>query len=464
MARRRYGSRRKKRGIGLFLFLFLLIAAGAGAFYVYTSPKFEKTPPKIELAPKIYTNAKTPIDITISDNSAIKRAKVFVLSGGNEVVIYDQSFLLPQNKKRLKINIPQELLKNSNTMELYVEVRDSSLWNFFSGNKALAKTTLLIDKNPPTITLFAKSPAIWKGGVALAIAKVDDEDLDKVFIQVNKDLYFQPIKYKNENVYASLFVWPFNVENFKAKIVAIDKAGNKAEHFIDLPTRYKKYRVSKIEARDKFIDGKIKNLALQDHDYANITDRIERFKAVNELMRKKNEDYIHTISKKVTPFEGTWDIKAFHPLRRAKKVADFGDHRFYYYKNPDNIISTSYHLGLDLASVKNDNIYSSNKGVVVSTKYNGIYGNMPLIDHHFGLYTLYGHCSNVLVKKGQKVYPGEVIAKTGKTGLALGDHLHFGILVQGVEVNPYEWLSQKWIKEYILDIFNKADKIIGYNK
>ena len=88
---------------------------------------------------------------------------------------------------------------------------------------------------------------------------------------------------------------------------------------------------------------------------------------------------------------------------------------------------------------------------------------MPLLDHGFGLYTLYGHCSSILVKEGQKVNAGEVIAKTGRSGLALGDHVHFGVVVQGVEVYPLEWMKKNWIREHITDIFNKADKIIGYN-
>jgi len=54
-----------------------------------------------------------------------------------------------------------------------------------------------------------------------------------------------------------------------------------------------------------------------------------------------------------------------------------------------------------------------------------------------------------------------VIARTGTSGLALGDHLHFGILVQGTEVRPVEWFDGKWIKTNIDDVFKEADKIIA---
>jgi murein DD-endopeptidase MepM/ murein hydrolase activator NlpD len=85
---------------------------------------------------------------------------------------------------------------------------------------------------------------------------------------------------------------------------------------------------------------------------------------------------------------------------------------------------------------------------------------MPMIDHGLGLYTLYGHCSMMNVKEGDKVHAGQRIAKTGKTGLALGDHLHFGMLVQGIEVRPVEWLDGKWIRDNIEKIFKDADRII----
>jgi murein DD-endopeptidase MepM/ murein hydrolase activator NlpD len=65
-----------------------------------------------------------------------------------------------------------------------------------------------------------------------------------------------------------------------------------------------------------------------------------------------------------------------------------------------------------------------------------------------------------LVKEGDEVHAGEVIAKTGMTGLALGDHLHFGMVIQGIEVRPVEWFDQKWITKFIDNVFKEADQII----
>ncbi len=102
-----------------------------------------------------------------------------------------------------------------------------------------------------------------------------------------------------------------------------------------------------------------------------------------------------------------------------------------------------------MASTKMATIVSSNGGKVVFTENNGIYGNMPMVDHGLGLYTLYGHCSTILVQQDEIIGAGTPIAKTGMTGLALGDHLHFGVLVQGIEVRPEEWMDKRWIRNNI---------------
>ena len=100
---------------------------------------------------------------------------------------------------------------------------------------------------------------------------------------------------------------------------------------------------------------------------------------------------------------------------------------------------------------------------VVFTGYNGLYGNMPIISHGLGLYTLYGHCSNVHVNMNSAVSAGAHIANTGKSGYAMGDHLHFGVLVQGIEVRPAEWMDNSWMQLNINDVIKSAKSIIDRN-
>jgi murein DD-endopeptidase MepM/ murein hydrolase activator NlpD len=108
-------------------------------------------------------------------------------------------------------------------------------------------------------------------------------------------------------------------------------------------------------------------------------------------------------------------------------------------------------------------IKPQNGGEVVFADFNGLYGNMPMIYHGLGLYTLYGHCSSLHVEKGDKIQPLQTIANTGKSGYAMGDHLHFGVLVQGIEVRPQEWMDKHWIKLNITKIIKTAKKMIDRN-
>ena len=145
-------------------------------------------------------------------------------------------------------------------------------------------------------------------------------------------------------------------------------------------------------------------------------------------------------------------------LQKQVKVASFGDKRTYYYKGKK--VSKSYHLGIDYASVKMAEIKTQNSAKVVFSQPNGIYGNLPILHHGMGLYTIYGHCSSLKVNEGENISQNDVIAKTGKSGLALGDHLHFGVLVQGIEVRPEEWMDRDWIRRNVTEIIQRSKNTI----
>jgi murein DD-endopeptidase MepM/ murein hydrolase activator NlpD len=83
-----------------------------------------------------------------------------------------------------------------------------------------------------------------------------------------------------------------------------------------------------------------------------------------------------------------------------------------------------------------------------------------MIDHGLGLSSLYAHFSSAMVDIGQSVKANTHIANTGATGAVFGDHLHFGILVQGIEVNPLEWMDRNWIQTRITDIIQNSKKVI----
>ena len=125
----------------------------------------------------------------------------------------------------------------------------------------------------------------------------------------------------------------------------------------------------------------------------------------------------------------------------------FADRRTYYFA--DKEIDKQVHLGFDLATVQQAPVHASNAGVVVHADFLGIYGNCVILDHGLGVQSLYAHLSTIGVKVGETVAKGQELGRTGTTGLAGGDHLHFTMLVQGVPVNPVEWWDAHWLQDRV---------------
>jgi murein DD-endopeptidase MepM/ murein hydrolase activator NlpD len=433
----------------------------AGVIYLYNSKMFERDLPVITITDSQYWNLKNPLDISIEDDSGLKFYEVKMVTSSGEKVLTHEALLTPQNKLELKVEYPKMGYGIKDTqIKIIITAVDASQWNFFSGNSAGLEKTFIVDKKKPYVSLITNSYGIYKGGTALAIFKANDENLEDMYIEVNKKKRFKVQPFYAEGYYAALVAWPVVEEKFDARIVVTDKAGNSMRVHIPYYHKAKNYRVSKIKLSDRFLKGKIAQLAYDYSETQGVEDSIEQFKIINEDVRAKNEKLIHEITSKTSDkMVSDFSLKPFYPLKNGQKVASFGDHRLYYYANEQ--VSESYHLGLDLASVKMGEILTQNHGITVFAEENGIYGNLPIIHHGMGLYTIYGHCSSLKVAAGDSVKPNDQIANTGKSGYAMGDHLHFGVLVQGVEVRPEEWMDKEWIRLNITEVMKNAKQLIG---
>ena len=99
------------------------------------------------------------------------------------------------------------------------------------------------------------------------------------------------------------------------------------------------------------------------------------------------------------------------------------------------------HEGVDMAAPTGTKIYAPADGVVIAAEWERGYGNIVKIRHDFGITTRYGHLSKILVKKGQKVSQGELIADMGSTGHSTGPHLHYEIRISGKPINPMTFIK-----------------------
>jgi len=441
--------------------MIIFVGLIAGALYVYFSDTFERNAPQITIAEQSrYWNLKKPLHVTLEDASGIKSYRVVLKTSKGETTLIHEQPLALDKKIEIEVAPPRgSTTIKDKTISIIIQAKDSSKWNLLNGNEIIKSYKFTIDKKRPKVAIINNSYKIQRGGSALVIFKVDDENLDDIYILSNHNKHFKAEPFYQEGYYIALLAWPVQDGGFKATVVATDLAGNVTKRYVPLYLKDKKYKISKITLSDRFLKGKIYDLADEFEETQGVDDKLEQFKIINEDVRAKNEKLIHKLTS-VVPQEMISDFKItpMYPLKNAAVVAHFGDHRKYYYNG--KFISEAYHLGLDLASHAMAPIKTQNGGTVVYADYNGLYGNMPVLSHGLGLYTLYGHCSSLEVSEGEEVPPNATIAKTGKSGYAMGDHLHFGVLVQGIEVRPQEWMDKQWIKLNIDDIIESAKKII----
>jgi len=231
------------------------------------------------------------------------------------------------------------------------------------------------------------------------------------------------------------------------QVFARDEAGNEAVAALDNRVFPKPYQKSRIEIDDRFlgrvvpaIGGNTPSLDLPQGDL------LAGFLKINGDLRRENNAYIAGLAKKTSPELMFMD--AFEQLGDSQVEAKFADTRTYIYKGKD--VDQQVHLGFDLAVTANVPIKAAQKGVILHAAYLGIYGNCVIIDHGMGVQSLYGHLSSIGVKVGDRVEKGQVIGRSGMTGLAGGDHLHFTMLVGGQQVTPVDWWSKQWMEDRVL--------------
>jgi murein DD-endopeptidase MepM/ murein hydrolase activator NlpD len=236
-------------------------------------------------------------------------------------------------------------------------------------------------------------------------------------------------------------------------VFARDVAGNVATSNVEHRIFPKPFAKSRIEINDAFLQRVVPAIA-QNTPGGNIdtSDLLKGFLTINRDLRQRNNKTITDLAQKTRP-EMMWR-EAFSQLGNTSIESRFADYRTYVYKGSE--VDQQVHLGFDLASLQQAPVTSSNRGVVLFADYLGIYGNCVIVDHGLGVQSLYAHLSTVDVKAGDTVEKGQPLGRTGTTGLAGGDHLHFTLLVNGVAVNPIEMWDPKWMEDRVFRKIREA--------
>ncbi len=425
----------KTSSIFILILTTLVIIAGYLVFKDTTGPNISFNP---ELRKKV--GPKQELTLEISDESGVKSVEIAVVRGSKRLTVLEMPFSDKPSSVKIPFNLEKAELPEGGFI-LEVKVYDASFAGFGIGNSTTNEINLSLDNKPPYISVKTVPPGIKKGGAALIVYEVNEE-VKKTGIYID-EVFFQGYPQK-ENMYVSLFPFPeyIEIDNYLPKIMAEDLAGNITESRLAINARNINFREDDMQINDKFLTLKKDELARL---APNKNTPLEQYIEANNISRTKDNQIIMIIgSKSMNKPQWTGD---FLKLPRSAEMAQFGDRRTYYYNG--EVIDNQVHMGIDLASVAKAKVPASNNGKVVFAEPLGIYGKLVIIDHGVGLFSLYSHLTDINVEVGLEVKAGDIVGTTGTTGLAGGDHVHFGFLVGGIAVQPREWLDKRWVQNNI---------------
>ena len=395
------------------------------------------------------------ISLVASDaKSGLSSIEVALVQEGKKAVLLERAYPRagyfsgagPQKVEETIEITPKALGFKDGSAELVVKAADFSWWNWLRGNITVQSTAVTIDTKPPVISVMESPKYIKGGGAGVVIYRVS-EVAGRHGVLINEIFYpgFSLPK-RGEGIYGACMGLPHDIVALeKSFVVAADLAGNEAKAPFTMNLHVRKIVSDKITISDGFLSAKLPEFATYYPELSGTP--VEQYVTVNNDIREANYQKIQEVCAKFRP-ERLWDGR-FGRMEGSPR-AGYADHRTYLYNNEK--IDEQVHLGVDIASLEHANIEAANRGVVVFAEYLGIYGNTVILDHGQGIFSLYSHMSQIDVPVGTMAEKGSVLGLSGTTGMAGGDHLHFGILVNGIFVDPREWWDEEWLKLHMLSV------------
>lgn len=313
---------------------------------------------------------------------------------------------------------------------------------------------------PPIIAVVSTLHYINQGGSEMVIYRVSPANVDSG-VEVGGDKYpgfpasGAHIPNADPGLRVAFFALLWNQSpSTPIDLYARDDVGNEAHATFDYRVFPKRFRESRIEVSDRFLQKVVPPILanapqLKVADPSNL---LAAFLRINGDLRREDSEELLAIGRNTAP-EILWQ-GAFKQLVDTAVEAGFADQRTYVYKG--EAVDHQVHLGYDLASVAGAPVYAANRGRVVHASWLDIYGNCVIVDHGMGLQSLYAHLSSIGVRVGEMVDKGALLGHTGSTGLAGGDHLHFTMLLDGNAISPIDWWSPKWVQDRILRKLEEA--------
>ena len=389
----------------------------------------------------------TPVTVHVADPHGVREVSVSVEQNGAEYKVADVK--QPARRFRWERNaaagewhftagakaIPQ--LKDGKARLIVVAVS-----NDFRAKTSRLEREVMVITRPPMLSVDSDQHYLYIGMADLVTFNVSGYTTDSG-VKVGDERFRAWPMPGGKPGYFSLFAFPWNMPPSTVPLVYADNPGSEVTGSMvyQFPRNEQpKYRVRDLEISDAFMQKVVNEL-----DPNGSGDMVDRFVKINREMRIANNKTLADLRLK-SEARFLWS-QPFLQQPNTKVEANFADTRNYVYHGKK--IDQETHLGYDLSSTQHVGVVASNDGKVVYAAPLGIYGNCIVLDHGYGLQSVYGHMSEIDVHEGDMVKRGQVMGKSGTTGMAGGDHIHFSMLLEGVQIDPKEWWDAHWIKDHI---------------
>ena len=425
----------------LLCLLSIIAALVAGGYLLLR----DLSAPVLTLSPATGpVSGKRPLTITATDGGVgLKSLQVTAVQGGRTIDLLRRDYPAGTTQVVETVVLAGNGLQEG-AVELRIQALDHARIRFGSGNAVEQSANFTIDNQPPQISVLTTHHNVNQGGTVVAVYTLSEEP-SRTGIKVGERLF--PAYRQPSGAYVCFFALPWNMaaSAFVPKVLAVDAAGNERSAGLYYHVNAKTFPADKINITPQFLESKI----VPDFQqfFPEVDSPLELFLKVNRDLRKENIARVFEIGQQSAAMPLWGGLFLRQP--NAAVPGNFAQPRTYLHNGL--IIDHQTHLGIDLASTARAPVPAANAGTVVFAQELGIYGQCVIVDHGLGLQTLYGHLSQIDVKAGDEVARGQIIGRTGTSGLAGGDHLHFDVLVSGQQVNPIEWWDPSWIKNNVTD-------------
>ena len=449
--------------------LVLLVVLAAGGLFVYAGGL---PGPAIEIAkPTKYVGQSTPLEVAVTAPGAtLSNLQIVFEQNGKQTPLVSlaqpaSGEIKQEGADRVRVTktIGRDAIPDlkSGPAKILVTAERPVMYGMRK-TRSSASHDVQVRLEKPVIAVLSTKHYINLGGSEMVVYRATPADIESG-VQVGDLKYpgypasgakVEGVKISDPAVKIAFIALRYDQDvNTPMYAYAKDEAGNAARADFDRMTFPKPFKKSRIELDDTFLNRVIPAILETTTDVNPQGDILQKFLSVNGDLRRKNAEKIASMTAQTTP-EILWGGAVFHPFTNTAVEAAFADNRTYIYQGKE--VDRQTHLGFDLARVVHSPVVAANAGKVLYAAPLGIYGNCVILDHGMGVQSLYAHLSSIAVEPGAMVEKQQELGKSGMTGMAGGDHLHFTMLVNGQMVNPVEWWDAHWIQDRILRKLHEA--------